>query len=183
MPLSQRRAPRLLPVWLTLFLGAVLPLHSQAPPTPTGLPPDIEEHEMTEGKIPVLNLLKFLQDTTGKLVNFPSTTAEQPFLPDVTVEVLGDITPLSLPIVRAILETNGYELWEEELDDGSMVINVRSNAVRTPTPSSPTTPIIEKGQGTPTDNMQELATLVLQLKYTETAATRRPRPTARRAGA
>jgi len=123
---------------------------------------------MTEGKIPVLNLLRFLQETTGKLVNYPSSAAEPSFDPSVTVEVLGDVSPLSLPIVRAILETNGYELWEQTLEDGSEVINVRSSLARAQTPSSPETPIVVRGEEQLLENNEELATLVLQLKYTDT---------------
>lgn len=128
----------------------------------------VDPHVMTEGKIPVLNLLRFLQSATGKLVNYPSSAAEPAFAPEVTVEVLGDVSPLTLPIVRAILETNGYELWEQELEDGSLVINVRSNSARAITPPSAETPIIEPGEATPQENNEELATLVLQLKYTDT---------------
>ena len=129
----------------------------------------IADGEMTEGKIPILNLMRYLQDITEKLVNYPSAGADPAFAPEVTIEVLGDIRPLTLPIVRTILETNGYEMWEETLEDGSEVIQVRSNAQRNPAPGSPTTPIIEPGEEGTIENRQELATLVLQLKYTDTS--------------
>ncbi len=129
----------------------------------------VADGEMTEGKIPILNLMRYLQDITEKLVNYPSAGADPAFAPEVTIEVLGDIRPLTLPIVRTILETNGYEMWEETLEDGSEVIQVRSNAARNPAPGSPTTPIIEPGEEGTIENRQELATLVLQLKHTDTS--------------
>lgn len=164
-----------------ILIGGTNPLAAQDPPppgpadeTPTGdeaaspesaAPADL----MTEGKIPVLNLLRFLQDVTGKTVTYPSTLNDPSLGQEATVEVLGDIEPLTLPIVRAILETNGYELWEEELEDGSETISVRSSQARQQIPGNPTTPIIEPGQEDPLTNAQEIATLVLQLKYTDTS--------------
>jgi type II secretion system protein D len=175
MVLSLLRSLRLRSAGLALSVGFALAtsaLPAQDPPvgeTPeTAEISDNEPNVMSAGKIPVINLLRFLMETTGKVVNYPSAANDQAFAPETTVEVLGNIDPLSLPIIRAILETNGYELWEETLSNGQEIINVRSAIARTPSPTSPTTPIIERGQGDQLDNSQELATLVLQLKYTET---------------
>ena len=110
---------------------------------------DAEQFRMTEGKFPVLNLLRFIQRTTGKFVNYPSSTNDQAFAEETFVDVIGDVDPLTYPIVQAILETNGYELWESTLDDGTIVINVRATSARVPVQSDPVSPIIEAGDGNP----------------------------------
>ena len=174
MALSPNRAVRLcallaLSSWLTG--PTVTPLEAQSPtqtPAETSVA-DEEPGKITEGKVRVLNLMRFLQDTTGKMVNYPSAQADPAFANDVFIEVLGDIEPLTLPMVRVILETNGYEMWEETLEDGNQVIHVRSSTQRTVIPPNPISPILEQGGDRTLDNAQELATLVLQLKYTETS--------------
>ncbi|MEC9477414.1 MAG: secretin N-terminal domain-containing protein [Planctomycetota bacterium] len=133
---------------------------------------DAEQFRMTEGKFPVLNLLRFIQRTTGKFVNYPSSTNDQAFAEETFVDVIGDVDPLTYPIVQAILETNGYELWESTLDDGTIVINVRATSARVPVQSDPVSPIIEAGDETEQEDGEELATLVLQMKYVETSVVR-----------
>jgi hypothetical protein len=69
-------------------------------------------YRMEEGKFPVLSLMRFIQRTSGKFVNYPSTGNDPAFAEETFVDVVGDVDPLTYPIVQAILETNGYELWE-----------------------------------------------------------------------
>ncbi|MGE4618532.1 MAG: secretin N-terminal domain-containing protein [Planctomycetota bacterium] len=133
---------------------------------------EAENFTMTEGKFPVLALLRFIQRTSGKFVNYPSLNNDQAFAEDTFVDVIGDVDPLTYPIVQAILETNGYEMWESTLEDGTVVINVRAAAARIPIPSDPVSPIIEAGSDTTGDASDELATLVLQMKYVETSVVR-----------
>ncbi|NRA76522.1 MAG: hypothetical protein HRU16_11325 [Planctomycetes bacterium] len=127
---------------------------------------------MEEGKFPVLSLLRFIQRTTGKFVNYPSTTNDPAFAEETFVDVIGDIDPLTYPIVQAILETNGYELWESTLGDGTVVINVRATTARAQVPSDPVSPIIEAGDEPSDREADELATLVLQMKHVETSVVR-----------
>ena len=127
---------------------------------------------MSEGKFPVLSLLRFIQRTTGKFVNYPSASNDPAFAEETFVDVVGDVDPLTYPIVQAILETNGYEMWESTLDDGTVVINVRATTARTQPPSDPVSPIIEAGAESTGEAGDALATLVLQLKYVETSVVR-----------
>ncbi|MFQ5653677.1 MAG: secretin N-terminal domain-containing protein, partial [Planctomycetota bacterium] len=124
---------------------------------------------LTQGKIAVLDFLRYLQVTTGKVVNYPSSETDQHFAADVMIDVLGDIEPLSLPIVKALLEMNGYDLWEETLEDGAEIINVRHFAARVSTPIDPVNPIIAPGKVAPPEINQQLATLILQLKHADTS--------------
>lgn len=171
---------------LTLFAFSANPTFAQnednpLPPTGDGTDATSEEtsseaesrpHRMEEGKIPVIHLMRFIQATSGKLVNYPSASRDPAFAEDAVVEVLGDVEPLTFPIVQAILETNGYELWESTLDDGTVVINVRSSQARTNPPLDPVSPIIEPGDDPPRDEDEELATLVLQLQFVEVGVVR-----------
>ncbi|MDE0959145.1 MAG: hypothetical protein OSB09_00025 [Planctomycetota bacterium] len=129
-------------------------------------------YRMEEGKFPVLSLMRFIQRTSGKFVNYPSAGKDPAFAEETFVDVVGDVDPLTYPIVQAILETNGYELWESTLDDGTVVINVRATTARTQPPSDPVSPIIEAGSDQVSESGDELATLVLQLKHVETAVVR-----------
>ena len=156
---------------LALFVGGLV----LAPTTPLLAQPEeagtAEEDikKITEGKIRVLSLLRFLQDHTDKMVQYPSAAQNTEFSEEVTIDVLGDVEPLTLPIVRALLETNGYNLYEQILEDGSEVIQVRSAAARTQVRGPAVTPLREAGSDIPIENNQELATLILQLKHTDTS--------------
>ena len=127
---------------------------------------------MSEGKFPVLSLLRFIQRTSGKFVNYPSASNDPAFAEETFVDVVGDVDPLTYPIVQAILETNGYEMWESTLDDGTVVINVRATTARTQPPSDPVSPIIVAGAESTGEAGEALATLVLQLKFVETSVVR-----------
>lgn len=133
---------------------------------------DAEIYRMEEGKFPVLSLLRFIQRTTGKFVNYPSSTNDPAFAEETFVDVIGDVDPLTYPIVQAILETNGYELWDSTLEDGTVVINVRATSARAQVPSDPVNPIIEAGDETSAQDGEALATLVLQMKHVETSVVR-----------
>ncbi|NCG55527.1 MAG: hypothetical protein GWP35_01335 [Proteobacteria bacterium] len=132
------------------------------------------EFSMTEGSVPVLSLLRFIQRTTGKFVNYPSKDNDQAFAEEAIVEVLGDIDPLTYPVIKAILETNGYELWESTLEDGTVAINVRTSAptARSTASVDPVNPIIGPEDSSAEKDGEELATLVLQLEHTTSAVVR-----------
>ena len=130
---------------------------------------EAEVYRMEEGSFPVLSLLRFIQRTTGKFVNYPSAANDVAFAEDTTVDVIGDVDPLTYPVIKAILETNGYELWESELEDGTTVINVRSASPRggQSAPVDPVSPIyVADDEEAIKAPGEELATLVLQLKFT-----------------
>ena len=130
---------------------------------------EAEVYRMEEGSFPVLSLLRFIQRTTGKFVNYPSAANDVAFAEDTTVDVIGDVDPLTYPVIKAILETNGYELWESELEDGTTVINVRSSSPRggQSAPVDPVSPIyVADDEEAIKAPGEELATLVLQLKFT-----------------
>ena len=156
-----------------LFVGglALTPapsiLHAQNPNQGTS---DEETKKITEGKIRVLSLLRFLQDHTDKMVQYPSAAQDPAFTEEVTIDVLGDVDPLTLPIVRVLLETNGYTLYEQTLEDGNEVIQVRALNSRTPGQIAAITPIQDSTDEVSIEkNNQELATLILQLKHTDTS--------------
>ena len=172
LPARQRRGLGAIACALTL-LGATFapPLSAQGT---TETPTDAEAGgiddvgRITEGKIRVLDLLRFMQDITDKLVLYPSAAADPAFGEDVMIEVLGDVEPLTLPMVRALLQTNGYEVWERVLPDGNTTLNVRNATQRVTTPDDPGGPLLVKGELPEQENSQELATLVLQLEHTDT---------------
>ncbi|MCA8960883.1 MAG: hypothetical protein KDC38_10240, partial [Planctomycetes bacterium] len=68
---------------------------------------------------------------------------------------------------KAILEMNGYDLWETELEDGSLNYNIRHHASRTQTPLDPVTEIVESAKVLGLEKDEEIATLVLQLEHVE----------------
>lgn len=176
--------PMLIVALLTaLLLPAVLhpgaQLFAQNTPTdpPTDPPTDTNEVEtngnskILEGKVQLMEFLRFIQKSTGKLVNYPSADKNnQDFSNDVTIDVLSDVEPLTYPIVKALLEANGYELYEETLEDGTDVINIRATTARKPTQEAPKpTEIIDSSEIIPEAQPDHLATLVLQLRYADTS--------------
>ena len=85
---------------------------------------------ITEGKVAVLEFLKFIQATTGKPVPYPSTTNDPQFQADMLINILHDIKPFTSEMAQWILEANGYELSESVGEDGRTVINVSHNQAR-----------------------------------------------------
>ena len=49
---------------------------------------EAEVYRMEEGSFPVLSLLRFIQRTTGKFVNYPSAANDVAFAEDTTVDVI-----------------------------------------------------------------------------------------------
>ncbi len=116
----------------------------------TSKPTKKEAHDFTRdgvispGKIPLIDFLRYLQLHTGKLVLYPSTGRDA-FAPDRSIQILARIEPVTAPIVRSILQTNGYTTFERILADGTVVIQVRHrDSKRVVDPAEPT-PILTAG--------------------------------------
>ena len=126
--------------------------------------------KITEGFVPVLDFLRFIQHHTGKMVNYPSApTPEAPFQPDVQINVLGDVEPLTYSIAKSILEMNGYELHEDVLEDGSEVINVNHSNRRNRSDIPNPTEIVDSDKPLPPNaSNDQLLTMVLQLEFADT---------------
>ncbi|MEE8141696.1 MAG: secretin N-terminal domain-containing protein, partial [Planctomycetota bacterium] len=156
----------------------VLPAQEPTPPAtepPSDEPPSgeqgaeiIEESKITGGKIPLLDFLKFIQASTGKLVAYPSAVRDSQFEDSVMIDVLGDYQPLTYEVVKALLEANGYDLWEGVLADGGEVIYIRHANSRGVKPPPQPTEIIAPGAADRFPSDEQLATLILQLKYAQT---------------
>ncbi len=122
-----------------------------------------------EGRIPLIQFLGWLQEHSGKIVQYPSTAQDPPFNDDITIHVLREITNLSYPVVEAILEFNGYELTESLTEDGQEIINVRHSGSRGKVTAVDVTPLVGPGGAVPPDvNENRKVTLVMQLKHTDT---------------
>lgn len=146
-----------------------VPVEEEGTPASSEDGDEADVYRMEEGSFPVLSLLRFIQRTTGKFVNYPSAANDVAFAEDTTVDVIGDVDPLTYPVIKAILETNGYELWESQLEDGTVVINVRSASPRggQTAPVDPVSPIyVADEEDAIKAPGEELATLVLQLNHT-----------------
>lgn len=125
------------------------------------------QYRMTEGKIPLLDFLRFIQLSTGKVVNYPAVDGGAEFEPSVLIEVLGDLEPLTYPIVRSILESNGYFIYEEQLADGrdSLRVGHRKTASFG---GARATEILEPGTLVTEQEPDRLATQVFRLQHRET---------------
>lgn len=123
--------------------------------------------KLSEGKVPLKDFLRFIRFYTGKIVNFPSSQDDPMFRDDVQLEVLGDVDPLTFPVAKLILEMNGYDLWEVELEDGNKAYNIRHHQSRQQTPLDPVTDILESDKDLPSERDEQIATLVLQLEHVE----------------
>ena len=121
---------------------------------------------MTEGLIPVLDFLRFIQLETGKLVLHPSENFDSAFSTKLQIHVLGDVSPMTYPIAKSLLEMNGYELSESTLVDGTEVIRVSHTGSRTHRIPDPVGVYIQ-GE-LPTDlSPQTRATVVIPIRHIE----------------
>ncbi|MEM7164878.1 MAG: hypothetical protein AAF581_05400 [Planctomycetota bacterium] len=129
---------------------------------------------LTEGKVSVIEFLKYIHKRIGLLVDYPSTGNDPQFSPDTMINVLGDVEPLNYEIVKSLLEANGYTVTHEILNDAerTQVVHVSHAGSRAQGASGvPTvTEIHDIDSELPTDEFadERYATLVLQLKHTET---------------
>lgn len=112
-------------------------------------------------------LLTVLEKMTGRMVLYPSTTADPNFDDNVNLEILGQVETLSFDLIKQMLEANGYDLWESELPDGTLVLNMRHNASRTNTPLDPVSEIFKAEKKMPRDKDEQIVTLIVQLRYTD----------------
>ncbi len=81
---------------------------------------------LTAGRVPVLDLLRYLQATTGNPVLFASIDRyrSKALSEDASIEVLETIRPLTVTIVEALLATNHIRVQKVTLLDGSEVLHV-----------------------------------------------------------
>ncbi len=161
---------------LSAFLA--LPLGAQETPKPPATEPPkpgemVQAPEglgptISQGWIPVIQFLTFIQLTTGKPVFYPSTGGNDQAFKDAIINVLGDIQPLNYEVARALLIANGFELYESVIDDGRVVINVSHISARQKQTGPETTAVLQPGVAPKTTNTEELVTLVVQLEYADT---------------
>lgn len=140
---------------------------------PDATPPEatddeVEVGKMTEGRVPVIDFLKFIQQTTGLMVQYPSVQEDDSIWGQgAMINVLGDVEPLSYAVVKSILETNGYSITHARLEDGTEVINM-SHARDRATREARVTDIVAPEEPVSAVNPEILTTMVLQLKFADT---------------
>ncbi len=98
---------------------------------------DPQRPENSTGQVPLIDLLRFLQSSTGKIVLFPSVHLDQNFDDSIFIPVLGSIDPFTPEIVSTILEANGYRFLDDQLSDGTQFLHIthvqsRNNFMRVP---------------------------------------------------
>ncbi len=133
--MSGRFLSRISAFTLVMLLGLGPQLGAQVAASPASKP----GWKISRGKIRVLDLLRFVQVATGKMVICPSTPATVG-LTTAWIDVLEDVDPLTYTMINALLEANGFLLIEERLGDGSHVILVRHR--KAPLDRTRVTPIL-----------------------------------------
>lgn len=115
--------------------------------------------KLRKGWIPVIELLRFIEEMTGRPVVYPSAIRDPSFDPGVAVRFLADQEEFDAASARFTLERNGYEFATEEISPGrsALVVNHRNQrtpSVRTVPPAErvigPDEPIPAAEPGTPT---------------------------------
>ena len=90
--------------------------------------------KVTAGRLPVRTLLRFIEESTDRLLLFPTLIEDPHFSADITVEFLSDVENFEATTARTILATNGYEFVDAVLDNGRKVTHVSHRMSRMPAP-------------------------------------------------
>lgn len=131
-------------------------------PTPVG-------YKLAEGKVPVLDFMRFIQSSTGLVVEYPSLTEDQFFGQESQINVLGEIEPLTYPMVKSLLEVNGYEVYHEKLENGQEVIKISHSQMRVGRSEGPAvTDVYGPKEQAPAEAFDQIATMVLKLQFADT---------------
>lgn len=124
--------------------------------------------QVTAGWLPVLDILSFMQRTTGRIVVYPCAIEDPHFRSEVMINFLGHVQPFDVSTARAVLEANGYVFIEETLSNGTKLLHVRHIGSRALSPIPVATEIISAGERVPPGDGDRLATLVVSLKHLDT---------------
>ncbi|MCA8960449.1 MAG: hypothetical protein KDC38_08045 [Planctomycetes bacterium] len=89
----------------------------------------VDDARATRGAIPVLDVLRYLQLSTGQSVVYPSVTEDPYFRPDAKVQLLGDMD-LTPSVAKSLLVANGY-LFFEEVSGDTVLLHARHSSSRT----------------------------------------------------
>ena len=128
----------------------------------------VESALVKKGRVPVLDVLSFIQKATGKVVVYPSAGGvEREFDTNTTIDFLGDVVSFSPMMALSLLRANGYEFFEEALPDGTVFLRVLHVATRMRLPLSPVTAIIPPDEKIPTRDPETRATLLLPLEHAD----------------
>lgn len=149
---------------------AVGPSCAQDTPEPPTAAGAIDEAgvEISKGSVPVLDFLRFIQRTTGLTVLYPSVQGDVVWT-EARIEILDNVKRVTYPVVRSIMEVNGYDIRHQILEDGQEVIYVSSARDRNaPAGGPPSTDVIPPGADLPEGRSEELATIVLLLTHADT---------------
>jgi type II secretion system protein D len=153
-----------------------------APPTMVQINPSDQitpgqKVNITEGKIPLLDFLRFLSNYTGLPLLHNSN---DPNIASKEIQIAGDIKEADEDLVKSILEINGFRVIRETLPSGKEVLKVESMVAAQPTTEDPKeVQVIEfdernrmkppkKEDVFPKEgpSSDEFATMVFTLKYT-----------------
>ena len=129
---------------------------------------DGEDAVISEGRIPVLEFLRYMAQSTGKLVVYPSTTNDPQFHKDMRIDVLHDINRVTPVVAQEILEANGYELYETLTRTGRSILHVSHGQARQRVSAPQVVPMLAGTTEGSTLGDEMLATLQLQLQHADT---------------
>lgn len=89
---------------------------------------------LRRGWIPVVDLLRFIEETTGQPVVYPSASRDPSFGPDAGIHFLADQEGFDAGTARFYLERNGYEFAAVEIAPERNALVVTSRFLRSPVP-------------------------------------------------
>lgn len=157
--------PPLLGVLLLATAAAGNPTWSQSQSTPPPGEAEVPAGRIIAGRVPVLDFLRFIQQSTGLFVNFPSVSADSSHFREEVIDILVDVEYVSYPLVKSILEANGYVIRHRKIEDGSEIIDVSHPRGRGAAGGGPKlTKNLAVDKDHPEASSEQLSTLVIQLE-------------------
>jgi hypothetical protein len=124
---------------------------------------------LKKGWIPVLKILAFLEEATGRLVIYPSVTGDPAFGADAQIRFLGDQERFDARTAQLYLESNGYTISGEHPEGGPAVFHVGNLMSRTAMPLfvPEARYVVGPGDPLPEVSPETRVLLVIQLEKTD----------------
>ncbi|MFN0058135.1 MAG: secretin N-terminal domain-containing protein [Planctomycetota bacterium] len=105
-------------------------------PTQNSRPKPAAPKKLSRGVLPVRDFARYVYLIGDRWLNFPSEPAELSYIDASEINLLTDIEELSDGLLDAVLEVNGFYVWETRLFEGTPVYYLRvSQRWNTPIPT------------------------------------------------
>ncbi|MEM7261730.1 MAG: hypothetical protein AAF488_07035 [Planctomycetota bacterium] len=124
----------------------------------------------TRGKLVALDVLRTVGVLSGHVLMYPSALDDPMFREDVTVELLEGVDNFSLPVARVLLESNGYQFYEEELADGQVILHCRHMHSRTSPPPPQPAKVYGPSEEIPSNSPYRFETAIIALEHADPSA-------------